>query len=416
ALAMLGLSAWPGFQALKGAPAALEGAFLTTFGKMNYGVLGASGVVPGYSQTAFNLGMAATAAVALGVLAPELAIPAGALSAAIGLYQFANGGGANNCGQFGGWARALLPSGGVGAIDPNDKTGPSGAGTGQWLPGNARMSYTVSFENEPTASAPAQEVVITDQLDPTKVNLSTLSLNPLGFGNTLLTPPSGSTDYNTVVDFGPSASVEDLLVYVQGSLDPTTGLLKWTFQSIDASTGLPPDDPEAGFLPPDSSPPGGDGFVSYSVLPKTGIAEGTQITNMASVVFDQNASINTPVWTNTVAAPLKTALKISPSKLAFPATLPGATSKPASVTVLNPNKKGDSPVLIENVMLTGNFVTQSVNNCVGTLLMPSQSCTFSVVFAPDATSPVTSGKLTITDNASGSPQKRSLSGKLMKQK
>jgi hypothetical protein len=137
------------------------------------------------------------------------------------------------------------------------------------------------------------------------------------FGNVQLNPLPNQTSLNTTVDLGPQATVADLLVEVQGSLDSATGLLKWTFQSIDASTGLPPDYPDAGFLPPDTDPPAGDGGVVFSVRPKAGTANGIQVANQAVVIFDQNSPINTPTWTNTIAAAIKTPLSVAPKALYF---------------------------------------------------------------------------------------------------
>jgi hypothetical protein len=93
------------------------------------------------------------------------------------------------------------------------------------------------------------------------------------------------------VDLRPATN---LLVSVNVGLN-STGLLSWTFVSLDPATGLPPSDPTIGFLPS-----GGNGGVLFTVNPKQGQLTGTQIQNQASVVFDLNAPINTPAWTNTL--------------------------------------------------------------------------------------------------------------------
>ena len=51
--------------------------------------------------------------------------------------------------------------------DPNSKTGPSGFGTQDFVNPSDLFPYRVNFENDPTATAPAQRVDVTDQLDPT---------------------------------------------------------------------------------------------------------------------------------------------------------------------------------------------------------------------------------------------------------
>jgi hypothetical protein len=206
---------------------------------------------------------------------------------------------------------------GVGAIDPNDKSGPVGDGSSsQYIAGGKALSYDVAFENQPTATAPASQVVVTDQLDPTKVNLTTLTLGTIMFGTNVINLPSGMTDYSTTYVLNSSLNVR-----IQGSLDQSTGLLKWTFTSIDPSTGLPPTDPTVGFLPPDADGVEGQASVLFNVMPLAGQSTGTQITNTAMVVFDANAPINTPTWLNT--------LDVTPpvsSVTALPATEPTSTS------------------------------------------------------------------------------------------
>jgi hypothetical protein len=185
-----------------------------------------------------------------------------------------------------------------GSIDPNYKSGPVGDGsTAQYVRSNVALSYSVGFENEPTASLPAAQVVVTDQLDPSKVDLSTLTLGTVSFGANVINLPGGTSNYSTTYKLNSSLSVR-----IQGSLDSSTGLLKWTFTSIDPSTGVPPTDPTIGFLPPDKDGIVGQGSVLFNVSPKPGLTTGTLITNYATVVFDSNAAIKTPTWSNTLDA------------------------------------------------------------------------------------------------------------------
>ena len=155
----------------------------------------------------------------------------------------------------------------------------------------------ILFENKPVATAAAQTVVITDQLDATKVDLSTLSLGLIAFGDKTVIPPSGAKEFTTDVDLRPG---NDLIVRIDAKLDVPTARLTWRFESIDPATGQPTEDPLAGFLPPNASPPQGDGSVFFTVMPKSGLAHGTEIRNQASIVFDTNAAILTPEWLNTI--------------------------------------------------------------------------------------------------------------------
>jgi hypothetical protein len=67
-----------------------------------------------------------------------------------------------------------------------------------------------------------------------------------------------------------------------------------------ATTGDLPDDPLIGFLPPNNNPPEGDGSVLFTIRPKEGFPTGTQTSNQATIVFDTNPPITTPVWVNTL--------------------------------------------------------------------------------------------------------------------
>jgi hypothetical protein len=159
------------------------------------------------------------------------------------------------------------------------------------------MSYLVQFENKPDATAAAQEVVVTDQLDASKVDFSTFQLGPVSFNDRVVAPPPGLSEWTTDVDLRPA---NNLIVRVNAKLDKPTGLVTWRLQSIDPATGQPTTDPLAGFLPPDKNQPEGQGSVLFNVMPKAGLGVGTEIRNAARIIFDRNAPIDTPEWLNTI--------------------------------------------------------------------------------------------------------------------
>jgi hypothetical protein len=185
----------------------------------------------------------------------------------------------------------------VSSRDPNDKSGLAGFGSGGHFSGREPLPFLIQFENKPDATAAAQTVVITDPLDKTKLDLSTLQLGMIAFGNHFVVPPPGLTEFVGEVDMRPS---NDLIVRIEARLDVGSGALTWRFDSIDPATGEPTEDPLAGFLPPNVDPPLGDGAVFFTVLPQDGLANGAQIRNKASIVFDFNEAIETPEWLNTV--------------------------------------------------------------------------------------------------------------------
>jgi hypothetical protein len=200
--------------------------------------------------------------------------------------------------------------------DPNAKTGPQGAGAGQFITGGQPMSYLIQFENKPEASAAAQEIVITDQLDPMRFNFASFQLGPVSFGDRIAAPLPGLSEWTADVDLRPQ---NNLLVRINAKLDKTTGLLTWRFQSIDPATGQPTTDPTAGFLPPNKISPQGQGSVLFNIDATPGLVTGAEIRNKARIVFDKNAPIDTPEWLNTIdnSAPAS-------HVLVFPATEPSS--------------------------------------------------------------------------------------------
>jgi hypothetical protein len=164
------------------------------------------------------------------------------------------------------------------------------------------LTYGISFGNDPSATAPAQQAVVTQPLG-ANVNSSSISLLgmtiPNGTGNVQVPVPAGAFNpaggvngSTTTVDLRPTQS---LLVNVNATLNPNTQTLTWTLVSIDPATGAPPLNPLIGFLPP-----GTGANVAFSVTPQAGLATGTQISDQAVVVFDENPPLSTPIWANTI--------------------------------------------------------------------------------------------------------------------
>jgi CSLREA domain-containing protein len=183
------------------------------------------------------------------------------------------------------------------SVDPNDKHGALGIADARYVGADLPLRYTVRFENLETASLPAQDVVITDQLDTGTLDLDTLSLGPISFGGTTLAPPPGLRSFARDVDLRPARA---LIVRIRAALDEATGVLTWRFSSVDPHTSDVPEDPTLGFLPPNIDAPEGEGSVFFTVAPKPGLPSGTEVHNRAAIVFDVNDPIETPEWRNTL--------------------------------------------------------------------------------------------------------------------
>lgn len=211
---------------------------------------------------------------------------------------------------------SYLPLQVLSSQDPNGKAGVPGFGPSRSITGRGALDYEIHFENAASAAAPVQDVTITDTLDASTMDLGSLSLGPITFGTNTLTPPPGSTNFSADVPYevdGDSGTTnDDIIVRINASLTYSAqfydyvyaytpkAVATWTFRSIDPSTGQRPTDPMRGFLPPNTSPPNGQGSLLFTVNPYRNLSLGQPITNQASIVFGTNTAILTPIWTNTV--------------------------------------------------------------------------------------------------------------------
>jgi RHS repeat-associated protein len=165
--------------------------------------------------------------------------------------------------------------------DPNQKTGPSGVAGGFVGPGTV-LPYRVDFENESSATAPAQVVTVTDPLDP-NLDWTTFEWTEVGFGDHLI-PVTGNGQHFAVVE-PITYNGQDLEVHIDGTIDLGTGVARVTFSTLDPETLLPPS-ADVGFLPPEDESGRGMGYACYVVRPRSGLATGTPIRNVAEIAFD----------------------------------------------------------------------------------------------------------------------------------
>lgn len=118
------------------------------------------------------------------------------------------------------------------------------------------LEYTVRFENLPEASAAAWTVTVTLPIDP---NLDWDSLELLGTSRPDLARPRA---------------------------DKATRTISWAFEGID--------------LPPNVTPPEGEGWVRFRASPAAGLVTGDQIEEQAGIYFDYNPVVETNVHVYTI--------------------------------------------------------------------------------------------------------------------
>jgi hypothetical protein len=202
--------------------------------------------------------------------------------------------------------RSRLTSAPVLSQDPNDIVGPPGQGPSRYIGTGQPFTYAIYFENLETATAPAQVIFVSDPL-PSDLDPATVRLGSITIGGNVVTPPDAflvAVPYSTTVDLRPSRNV---MVQIDASLDSVTGRALWKFSSLDPDSGLPVTDPLAGILPP-----GIGGSVTLNSTVKPSVQTGASVQNQATVIFDNNPSINTPTWINTIdiSAPSSTVLPL----------------------------------------------------------------------------------------------------------
>jgi hypothetical protein len=121
-----------------------------------------------------------------------------------------------------------------------------------------------------------------------------------------------------------------------------------------------------------------------------------------SLTFNDNAT-NNPQTVSLSGTGVVPAVALSPASLTFPTQVVYTTSTAQTVTLSN---TGQGLLTISKISVSTQF---SQTNTCGTSVAAGANCTISVKFRPTAINTIT-GSLSITDNASGSPQTVSLTG------
>ncbi|MCB9853075.1 MAG: hypothetical protein H6819_08265 [Phycisphaerales bacterium] len=188
----------------------------------------------------------------------------------------------------------------LGAIDPNEKVGPSGGGGGSGGSGGGglqimvppdQIPYRIHFENLSTATANAGTIVLTDELDE-QFRASSVRFGDIRIGDVTITGAKGRQFYQDQLDY---TSTRQIKLNVTARVDDARREVSWTFESIDPVTGLPPNDPALGILPPNDASGAGTGYVELFVSASAFTSTGSIVTNGAKIRFDAQA----PLVTNT---------------------------------------------------------------------------------------------------------------------
>lgn len=191
-----------------------------------------------------------------------------------------------------------LTSGGVSA-DPNEIIGPTGYDSVRWVSINDVLNYTIFFENDPEfATANAQKVDVRFNFAE-KAAMKGFGLGTYGFANQSWNIEDAPAAYQNRLDLRDSMHI---YVDLTAGIDVVKQQAFWLFNSIDPETGYNPWQVDRGMLPVNDSTHVGEGFVTFRLKPQEDLKTGDTISIQASIVFDQNDTIPTNRWRNTIDA------------------------------------------------------------------------------------------------------------------
>lgn len=147
-----------------------------------------------------------------------------------------------------------------------------------------------------------------------------------------------------------------------------------------------------------SLPAGGKCTISVTFTPS---ASGTRT---AAISIVDSAPGSPHVATLSGTGNPSGILSLSPTSLSFGDQNVGSTSSPQSIQVTN---TGNASLTISGIVASGDY--SETDNCTKAPLQPTTNCTIQVTFTPSASGSST-GALTMTDDAPGSPQEVLLTG------
>ncbi len=160
--------------------------------------------------------------------------------------------------------------------------------------------FIIDSENDPVfADAPAHTVIITDTIDSRYYDLESLSTRNVTIGDVSMELDGIEQNFIKTMDLRPRINV---IAQVEQKYDTKTGIATWIWTSLDPMTMEPTSEVMQGVLPVNNESHIGEGHITYHLKQKTGLPDGSELTNQANIIFDSNEPVFTPVWTNTIDA------------------------------------------------------------------------------------------------------------------
>ena len=183
--------------------------------------------------------------------------------------------------------------------DPNEMHGYLSEAGSKYISNSVKeVGYTIEFENDPEiATASAHKIVVINKLDAQVFDLNTFKPTRVQIGDKVI-ELDGEPNFTKTIDMRPAINA---IAEVNLNYDSNTGVAQWTITSLDPMTMEETYDIMQGVLPVNNGG-NGLGFLSYNIGIKKQMEDGDEISNSATITFDFEEPIETPVWTNTVDA------------------------------------------------------------------------------------------------------------------
>jgi hypothetical protein len=180
----------------------------------------------------------------------------------------------------------------VNSLDPNIKIGYKGYGNNNHTTQIPKeLYYEIHFENDSSASAPVQKLIILDTLNKDMFDIKSVVFSELALSDDIIQFNGYNREINKIYDINTSNNYK---LDVKASVDTASGVLSCTVIAIDKYTGtIEQLGPFEGFLPPNKDGQNGNGYLSFYVNRLDGVE---QISNEAGIIFDNNERILTPPW------------------------------------------------------------------------------------------------------------------------
>ncbi len=181
--------------------------------------------------------------------------------------------------------------------EPNDIVGFAAESGSRFVPSSfENVHYTIRSENDPVfATAAAHTIIVTDTLDGSKFDLSAFAATSVKIGSVMM-ELNGEKSFVKTMDLRPAI---DVVAEVTLDYNEAEGIATWTILSLDPMTMEPTEDPMQGALPVNN---GGNGEAEFgfNIKLKSALVDGTEVDNKASIIFDNETAVVTPVWRNII--------------------------------------------------------------------------------------------------------------------